>query len=178
MNDPWAAHVAAYLRRRGLSDAAVTPDGRITGLPGVRAVSMHMLDMEYVEYADVELIMSAVGRTVPYAVLQPRPGFPASAGYVTLSVGGFARLLGAPDDGEATPQELASVLATAIAVVMNYDEGNIMPMRDLVAGVDPVGVVAALAALYCALARAMLPAAVRDALMQRLGLDAALGGAT
>jgi hypothetical protein len=94
-----------------------------------------------------------------------------------LSVGGFARLLGAPDDGEATPQELASVLATAIAVVMNYDEGNIMPLRDLVAGVDPVGVVAALAALYCALARATLPAGVRDALVQRLGLDAALGGA-
>lgn len=178
MTDSWAAHVAAYLRRRGLSGAAVTPDGLITGLPGVRAVTVDLKDMEYVEYADVELIMSAVGRTVPYAVLQPRPGFSASAGYVTLSVGGFARLLGAPDDGEATPQELAAVLRAAVAVLTNHDMGTVMPVRELVAGVDPVGVVAALAALYCGIARATLPAGVRDALVQRLGLDAALGGAT
>lgn len=174
MNDNFAARAAAYLHRRGLTGATATPDGRITGLPGVRAAAVGLLDTEA---ADVELIMSAVGRTMPYAVFQPRPGFPASAGYVTLSVGGFARLLGAPDDDGATPQELAAVLRAAVAVLTNHDMGTVMPVRELVAGVDPVGVVAALAALYCGVARATLPAAARDALMQRLGLDAALGGA-
>jgi len=181
MTDSWAVRAAAYLRRRGLSGATAMADGRISGLPGVRAVAMDVdmnyVDMEYMNYVDMQMHMSAMARTMPYTVLQPRPGFPASAGYVTLSVGGFARLLGAPDDGKATPQELAAVLATSIAVVMNHDEGNIVPPRDLVAGVDPVGVVATLAALYCGVARATLPVAVRDALMQGLGLDAALRGA-
>lgn len=171
--DTFAARAAAYLRRRGLTGATATPDGRITGLPGVRAAVVGLQDTEH---ADMELLMSAAGLTMPYAVVQERPGYPASAGYVTLSVGGFARLLGAPDDTEATARELAAVFTTVVAVLTSYDGGNIIPVQELVAGVDAVGVVEALAVLYCALARAMLPAAVRDAVMQHLGLAAALSG--
>lgn len=177
MPDEWPDRAARYLRRRGFTEVSVTSDGCITGLPGVRAVTMDLMDMEYVEYADMELIMSAMARAMPYAVVQERPGYPASAGYVTLSVGGFARLLGAPDDGEATPQELTAVFASAVAAVTNYDMGMVMPLRELVAGVDPVGVVAALAALYCAIARAILPADAHATLLQHLGIAAATGGA-
>lgn len=175
MDDTFPARAAVYLRHRGLTRATATPDGRITGLPGVRAVTIGLMDMENVEHADVELLMSAAG-SGPYAVLQPRPGFPASAGYVTLSLGGFARVLGAPDGGEATSREQAAVFAAVVALLTSYDGGNIMPMRELLTGVDAVEVVEALAVLYCAFARAMLPAAARDALMQRLGITAATLG--
>lgn len=179
MNDSWAARTAAYLRRRGLADATLTPEGRITGLPGVRAVAVDLVDIEYVEHADMELLMSAAGGTMPYAVFQPRPGFPASAGYVTLALGGFARLLGAPDAGNATPRELAAVLGAAVAAATNYDVGMAMSVRDLIAGVDPIGVVAALAALYCEVLHALVPdGEARATLMQHLGLMAALGEVT
>lgn len=176
MDDAFAGRAVAYLHRRGLTGATLTPDGRITGLPGVRAAAVDWLDTAS---ADVELIASATGHTMPYAVFQPRPGFPASAGYVTLSLGGFARLLGAPDDEEeVTSQERAAALAAAVAALVNYDEGHIMPLHNLLAGVDPLGVVEALAALYCGLLHVMLPAAAaRAAVLEHLGMVAATGGA-
>lgn len=175
MTEPWAEQVADYLRRRGLPEARSGPRGELYGLGDLRAVALPLGVAETVA-ADAELLASATGRTTPYAVVQPRPGYSVAEAYVTVSLEGLLRLLRAPDQGSATPRELADVMAVAVAAVTNYDVGTVMPLQEVVAGVDPVGVVAALSALYCALAGTMLPPDARGALLRHLGLVAAAWG--
>lgn len=175
MTDDWPSAVAASLRRYGLP-ADYDDHGVITGLPRCAARAMDVIDDA--------LITSSVPGAAPSAVITPRPGpsspWPADTAHVTMSLGSFARVLGGMDmtygdmGSDLTRGEVLAMLRVAVAALTDHAEGYPVPLLHVVADVDPVALIAALAGLNISLLRALLPDGGAEVL-RRLGLIAAGG---
>lgn len=181
MTDDWPSAVAAFLRRYGLP-ADHDDHGVITGLPRCTARAAEVID----DMTDGELVSSAGPGAMPLAVITPRHGSPSSppgpvdTANVTMSLVSFARLLGGTFmnhggmQSDLTHGEVLAMLRVAVAALTDHAEGYPVPLLHVVADVDPVAVIAALAGLNISLLRALLPDGGAEVL-RRLGLIAAGG---